>query len=325
MASIKFNYKIKLALSDVDETIADVYTPASQEIIYELDRFIEKDRILFLVSGGGLQSIRERVADRIRADLRHKVIIAHCTGAEVWGYKEGGKPEEKPYFGVYDDQFNDDQKKLWRKVVEEVIKRFDLKVFPPQTKVDFDEISKGDPQCVMLADRGPQITLEFINSINLNLKQVGKLEKDLGIKILFNHGAYDLRIPVMKEFEKLYTKYRLPIIPRLGGIFGLDSVIEGVDKTRAVKYVLENEGLLKRLGFRREDINDIDEIEIWGDKYSQKKGGPDFDMCRAVDTRVRAIDFRQEEPEELPEGYNIKIWDGKKHLHEGLLEYLKTS
>ena len=47
-------------------------------------------------------------------------------------------------------------------------------------------------------------------------------------------------------------------------------------------------------------------------------------MCEAVDSRVRAIDFRKENPEEFPKSFNIVVWDGKKHLHQGLLEYLKT-
>ena len=35
------------------------------------------------------------------------------------------------------------------------------------------------------------------------------------------------------------------------------------------------------------------------------------------------IDFRKEDPAELPIGYNIWIWNGKKELHNGLLEYLQ--
>lgn len=27
---------------------------------------------------------------------------------------------------------------------------------------------------------------------------------------------------------------------------------------------------------------------------------------------------------ELPEGYNIVLWDGEHHLHHGLLEYLQS-
>jgi hypothetical protein len=48
-------------------------------------------------------------------------------------------------------------------------------------------------------------------------------------------------------------------------------------------------------------------------------------MCLAVDPKVRAIDFRKEDESEFPKGYNIIVWEGDKHLHEGVLEYLNLS
>ncbi len=94
MHTIRFNPSIKLALADVDETIADVYTPATKDMINELDRFIEEGRILFLVSGGGLQSIRERIVDLLKPENRHRVLVAHCSGAEVWGFETGGEKSQ---------------------------------------------------------------------------------------------------------------------------------------------------------------------------------------------------------------------------------------
>jgi hypothetical protein len=47
-------------------------------------------------------------------------------------------------------------------------------------------------------------------------------------------------------------------------------------------------------------------------------------MSMALPATVRSIDFRQEDPTEFPEGYNIVLWDGQKHLHHGLLEYLQS-
>ena len=126
----------------------------------------------------------------------------------------------------------------------------------------------------------------------------------------------------MEDARILYSKSGLPVHPHLGGIFALDHIIGGVDKTRAVKHVLEDNTILATIGLRREDIHDIHEIEIWGDKFSQKKGGPDFQMCLAVSPEVRTIDFREET--DLPEGYAIQTWDGNNHLHEGLLEYLQS-
>ncbi len=176
----------------------------------------------------------------------------------------------------------------------------------------------------MYVDRGPQITFEFANSINLTVTQKEEVEKKLGIVIPENHGTYDLRYLVLEEGTRLYQKANLPIDIKLAGTMALDNVIQGVDKTRAVSYVLQNGKLLSDLGLKRSDMKDEQEIEIWGDKYSQKKGGPDFQMCLAVSPRVRAIDFRDEDPNEIPAGYNIVMWDGAKRLHEGLLEYLQS-
>lgn len=322
---IHFNSSIKLVLADVDETIADVYTKAVPEMIQELNRFIEERRVLFLVSGGGLQSIRERIIDQLKPEVRHKVIVAHCSGAEVWGFQKGGEINSEPFYGIYENHFTASQKRNWREITNSLIERFQLKTFPAQPRKDFIRESSADPLSIMLSDRGPQITFEFTNSINLTNEQKGEIEEKLSISIPLHHGTYDLRYPVMEEATRLYKEAKFPIRPHLGGVFALDHIIDGVNKTKAIKHVLEDEYILSDLGLQRNDINDIREIEIWGDKFNQKKGGPDFQMCLALSPEVRSIDFRQENPEELPKGYNIQLWDGTKFLHEGLLEYLQSS
>lgn len=322
--TISFNPSLKLVLADVDETIADVYTNATPDMIHELNLFLEEGRVLFLVSGGGLQSIRERITDALKPELRHRVIVAHCSGAEVWGFEKGGEIKSAPYYGVYEGHFTEEQKRKWREIVNLLIEKFHLKTFPTQPKPNFIEASNADPLSIMLADRGPQITFEFTNSTHLAMDQKQHIEKETGIEIPMNHDTYDLRYPVMDEAIKLYAEAGLPVKPHFGGMFALDHIINGVDKTRAVKYVLEDEHILSELGISTKDMEHANEIEIWGDKFSQKKGGPDFHMCLAVSPDVRTLDFRQEVAEDLPEGYNIQLWDGEKHLHEGLLEYLQS-
>lgn len=319
---LQFNPKLKLVLADVDETIADVYTKATSEMITELNAFLEEGRALFLVSGGGLQSIRERIIDHLRPELRHQVIVAHCSGAEVWGFQKGGEINSEPYFGVYEGHFSDEQKRKWREITNKLIEKYHLKTYSTQPRKDFIAASGGDPLSIMLSDRGPQITFEFTNSIDLKPEQKVFIEREIGIQIPLNHETYDLRYPVLEDAKKLYEEAGLPIHPHLGGVFALDHIIEGVDKTRAIKHVLEDENILATLGLKREDMQDVQEIEIWGDKFSQKKGGPDFQMCLAVSPQVRALDFREES--DLPEGYNIQTWDGSNHLHAGLLEYLQS-
>jgi hypothetical protein len=59
-------------------------------------------------------------------------------------------------------------------------------------------------------------------------------------------------------------------------------------------------------------------------KFSVINGGTDRHMSEALSPEVRSIDFRQEDPSELPENLNIVFWDGSHHLHHGLLEYLQS-
>ena len=79
--------------------------------------------------------------------------------------------------------------------------------------------------------------------------------------------------------------------------------------------------MLGRLGLGT-TIPRPNEIEIWGDRFSSR-AGTDWLMCKPVDGSVRAISFRDEDPKEFPEGYNIQLWDGAHRLHEGLLEFLE--
>ncbi len=321
---ITFNPSIKLALSDVDETIADVYTKATPEMIHELNRFVEGGRALFLISGAGLQSIRERVVDLLKPEIRHQVLVAHCMGAEIWGFDSGGEIRSEPYYSLYEGHFSEVQKRRWREITNSLIEKYHLKTYPTQPRKDFIRNSKGDNLSIMLADRGPQITFEFTNSINLTPEQKQKVERELDVSIPLNHGSYDLRYLVLADAMKLYEESKLPIRAQLGGVFALDHVIVGVDKTRVVKHVLEDAKVMASVGLTKDDLDHAHEIEIWGDKFGQKKGGTDYHMCLAVSPTVRAIDFRDEDITEIPEGYNIQLWDGKKRLHEGLLEYLQS-
>jgi hypothetical protein len=47
-------------------------------------------------------------------------------------------------------------------------------------------------------------------------------------------------------------------------------------------------------------------------------------MQEAVSKDVRAIDFREEDPESFLQGYNTVLWHGQQHLQDGLLEYLTS-
>ncbi len=318
MSAIKWNTEVKLILSDVDETVADLYLPADERTINELNLILQEDISILFITGQGLKSVRERIVDRLDSDLRWRVLVGHCSGAEVWGFGRNGERNEKPFYSIYEEKLDSDQKLEFRDVVNEIIREFELTTYPTMPIREFVSKVDSDPLSILLEDRGPQITFEMPNSYDLSDKQLEKLKHD----IPNTHGHFDLRIPIMERFEELLKKENLPITPRLGGEFALDLAVEGVSKTTAVKTVLESDAIPSSIGLTKSNLEDYNTIEIWGDKFSTIRGGTDRHMCEAVDTRVRAIDFRQEDPEEFLKGYNIVVWDGTKHLHEGLLEYL---
>ncbi|OGD08236.1 hypothetical protein A2397_05470 [Candidatus Amesbacteria bacterium RIFOXYB1_FULL_44_23] len=320
MSEISWNNSVKLILSDVDEMVADLYVPADPKIITELNQVLESGVAIFFISGHGLQGIKERVTDLLRPDLRKRVLISHCSGVEVWGYKDNGDLRDSPYHSLYDEKLNQAQRNDWRAVMDEVVEEFKLVKYPASSIPQFMKASGNNPLAVMYVDRGPQITFEVINGYDLSPEAAEKLE----IKVPLTHGHYDLRIPILERAEKLLAERKLPISPRLGGVFALDFAVEGLSKTTSVKHVVDNEKILRSIGVDKDSLTNPNALEIWGDKFSVIRGGADRHMCEAVDPKVRAIDFRIENPEEFLPGYNIQVWDGDKHLQEGLLEYLQS-
>ncbi len=318
--TIRWNDNIRLALSDVDETIAEVYTPAEPEMIDELTSFLREGRKLFMVTGGSLKRVRSGITDLIPSELRRDILVSHCSGAEVWGFTENGELQNRPFYSIYEDTFTDGLKKAWRDVVDQLVSEFGLRPHPAQPKVEFwDKIGRG-PLDIMLDDRGPQITFEVVNGTDLTGEDLEKLPYTVPL----THGKYDLRIAIMNRANELLSINNIPITPRLGGNFALDLAVEGVSKTTSIQKVLSDGEILSTIGLTREEVLNPGKLEVWGDKFSVIDGGTDRHMSEAVSPEVRSIDFREEDPAELPEGFNIVLWDGSQHLHHGLHEYLSS-
>ena len=66
---IKWNNKTKLIISDVDETIADLYTKAEPEMISELAKLLREGKSLFFISGQSIQSINWRIVEHLPEEL----------------------------------------------------------------------------------------------------------------------------------------------------------------------------------------------------------------------------------------------------------------
>ena len=320
MATIKFNHGLKLIISDVDETIADLYTKAEPEMIQELEKLLADGKAIFLISGQSVKSICGRITDQIQSKFRKQIIIGHCSGSEVWGFDESGDLRAQPYYSVYTSTMNESQKIKWRDIIKQLIAEFNLEVFDTMPVLDFQRKTGGNPLAIMLEDRGPQITFEVVNGYDLQPDKANQLEQ----KIPKTHGLYDLRVPILERAKELLTQANLPITPRLAGVFAIDFAIKGVSKTTAVKNILADANILSQLELSKEILSEQRYVEVWGDKFSAVRGGTDRHISEALPRDIRSITFREENPDEFLEGYNTVVWDGKEHLHHGLLEYLKS-
>jgi hypothetical protein len=270
------------------------------------------------VTGGPLNRLRERVIDRLPPKQRHRMLVAHCSGAEVWGFDKDGSQHKVPFYSVYDKRLTERQKRDWRTVVGEMIAAFKLEVHPVMLLEEFKARTKGNPLAVMCEDRGPQITLEIINGYAMTPAQHAQVKAQLpNLK-----EVIDLREPLHAWISDRLRQAGVPVTPRFGGVFALDLAIEGVSKAETVKHVLASPHILEHIGQAGLDLADPDQFEIWGDRFDSDRG-TDWLMCVAVDSRVRAIDFRPEDPSRFPAGYNIVVWPGPHELQDGALEYLR--
>lgn len=320
MSDIKWSDQIKLIISDVDETIADLYVKADPEMVKELSLLLKEGKAIFFITGQGLKNVLWRIVDNIPKPLRSRILIGHCSGAEVWGFDKNSDLLDKPFYSAYEQIALEPQKKKWREVVKKLIAEFKLIVYPSMPIAKFIEKTKSNPLAIMFEDRGPQITFEVVNGCDLTTEQISKL----GLRIPETHGAYDLRIPILERADELFEEANLPITSRLGGVFALDFAVKGVSKTTAIKLTIKNADIILKIGLDKNDVKNPKFLEIWGDKFSMIRGGTDRHMSEALPKQVRSIDFRQENPEEFLEGYNIVVWEGNKHLYHGLLEYLQS-
>lgn len=169
--AIKWNSNVRLVIADVDETIAEVYTPATIEMIDELSSLLTDKIKLFMVTGGSLNRVREGITNLIAPELRHNILVSHCSGAEVWGFDKDGELHGAPFYSVYEEHFDDGMKKRWRETVDQLVEEFKLRPHSVRPKTVFWDNIGRDPRDIMLDDRGPQITLEVVNGIDLTDEQ----------------------------------------------------------------------------------------------------------------------------------------------------------
>ena len=314
--SVFWNSQLRLVLSDVDETVADLYCPAEPGMLDALTRLLDDGIALVLITGQSVDNVEQRVVMSLPAQLRQHIAVGACSGAELWGYASSGERRAAAFYTA-NDALTVAQGAAWRTITRQLISEFRLVTFPPMPIADFRRRHGEEPWHVLLDDRGPQITLEFPNAYDLSAAACEQVHRRLGSRL----EGRDLRIPVSQRAQQLLEAQVIPVTARIAGMFALDLAIAGVDKARAVEEAL-NPTVLASLGLGPGMLRP-GEIEVWGDRFSQLSG-TDWLMCKPIDRRVRALSFRDENSAEFPEGYNIRLWDGAQRLHAGLLEYLES-
>lgn len=312
---MRWNDQLRLVLSDVDETVADLYRPAEPRMLTALSRLLEQGIALVLITGQSIANVEARVVMRLPAPLRRQIAVGACSGAELWGYSPTGSRDQRPYYTA-ESALTDKQKADWRAVTAQLVQEFRLLPVAPIPIADFTRQFGDEPWRVMLDDRGPQITFEFPHAWQLSAAARQRIYDRLG----FAFEGQDLRVPVAQRARQLLEAHAIPVTARMAGMFALDFAIAGIDKSRAVEEALAP-AILYRLGLGT-TIPCPKEIEIWGDRFS-RRAGTDWLMCKPIDRSVRAISFRDEDPADFPEGYSIALWNGADRLQEGLLEFLE--
>ena len=93
-----WNDQLRLVLSDVDETVADLYLPADQRMLSALSNLLEQGIALVLITGQSIENVEERVVLGLPASLRRHVAVGTCSGAQLWGYSQTGNRKERPRY-----------------------------------------------------------------------------------------------------------------------------------------------------------------------------------------------------------------------------------
>ena len=281
-----------------------------------LARLLDQGIRIVFITGQSAANVEQRVVMNLPAPLRHRVAVGGCSGAELWGYSPSGARNAVAYEAA-ETLLSSAQNASWRAIIWQLIADFHLIPHPAAPVEEFVSLHGREPWHIILEDRGPQITLEFPSAFQLTDAERAAFSHRAGVAL--DHA--DVRLPIFARAKSLIQAARLPIVPRLAGVFALDFAIEGMSKARVVEKVLSAQ-VREALGLGQGPLAP-EQIEVWGDRFSET-AGTDWLMCTPLDRRVRAISFRDEEPAEFPTGYNIHLWNGAHRLHQGLLEFLAS-
>lgn len=313
---ILWNDKVKLIISDVDDTVAKVFNFVQPEMIIEIEKLLAVGIFIFFISGQSYTNIYTRLIQFFNKKLLENVLIGYCNGAEVAGFDEQGNQIAKPLFSITNLIDKPIDSELWEKTIQTLLSEFLLTPHPVMKINQFKQITKNDPFSILYENRRLQISLDFIN----NRDPIHWVQK--GLNNLIFQQDNDIRISIQRRARELLTKENLPIEPHLAGTFAIDFNIQGVNKALPLKKLINFRPQFELTLPNNIVITNYDEVEIWGDNFTN--GNADFYMSSALPGATRSITFRNENSNKFPTGYNIVQWNGKYQLNEGLLEYLQN-
>lgn len=296
----------RLVVSDVDDTIAEVFRPATQDMVLALEHLLQRGVILFLISGQSISNVFRRVLLPMNPILRKQVVVASCGGAEVHGFDADGSLRAEPLFSSGSDPDRRIDQTAWREIVNQLIKKFDLLALPLMDMATFRTSSQGNPLAVMLDDRHVQLSLDFVNWT-------------------FQPPVVDIRPSLAEEANHAFRRAGMDLEARVAGEVAIDFGLSGVDKGLPIrKFIAWGPEFRNELPHRIV-LAKPGQAEVWGDRFSAHQDRSDLAMALALPPGSRKICFRNLPANDTAPCPGLRVWRGRFYLHEGLLEYLTLS
>ena len=186
---------LQIIVSDVDDTLAEIYVSAKEDIIQGINALLKKGKKFFFISGQGESNIFSRVVSHIDPAYRGQVLMGTCSGAEVWGFSEG-ELAPAPFYSIYEEKFSPEMKLEWRNIINQTLSAFGLQPVHTMPRGEFDRFSGGKPEIIMYEDRRAQITFEVVNACSLTEEQYARFKAASP----YMAESRDLRISIREKY-----------------------------------------------------------------------------------------------------------------------------
>jgi hypothetical protein len=293
---------VRLVIADVDDTVAPAFGSVHRDVAQQLTELISDGVGLFLISGQSITNISRRVVCHLPPGLRHRTLVAHCNGTEVFGFDDdGGLHQPCLWSAVTSAQEKDMRVTL--EVVKTVLDELGLSPVP-----DLSSADRQRPIATVLDDRGVQISVDLVDPASGATDDA--LRNEVAVKVnsfLEQRGIYSLGA-------------------RLAGVSGVDCLAFHVHKGLPVEALMRDAELDSDcvtlgsyVGFTGGEV-----CEVWGDQFSVSQNGADTHLALSVPVGTRVISFRDFPPIDLPAIPGMRVWPGPRYLDAGLADYLQT-